>query len=108
LKNSSVIFSFSFLIYRDGTISLEELANFIFPEGGMSLTDAKKDPLAYEPGIIYDVARKVSFFCFLLKSYSNRNYSQALMQTVSSVAAQGSDDLLLGELANLAKVRETT
>jgi hypothetical protein len=27
------------------------------------------------------------------------------MQTVSSVAAQGSDDLLLGELANLAKVR---
>jgi hypothetical protein len=50
-----------FPLFSDGTISLEELANFIFPEGGMSLTDAKKDPLAYEPGIIYDVARKVPF-----------------------------------------------
>ncbi len=37
----------------DGTISLEELATFIFPE------DFHQDQLEYESGIIYDLTRKV-------------------------------------------------
>ncbi len=38
---------------NDSTISLEELATFIFPE------DFHQELLDYEPGIIYDLARRV-------------------------------------------------
>jgi hypothetical protein len=69
-----------FLFISDGTISIEELANFLFPEDVRQGND-----LEYEPGIIYDLARK------------------ALVRSFSSVAAQGSDDSLLTAFANLAK-----
>jgi hypothetical protein len=74
---------FPFLFSSDGTISLEELANFIFPE---NISDKDSPTFEYEPGIVYDVSRK------------------ALKRLVSSVAAQGLDNMLLQELANLSKV----
>jgi hypothetical protein len=78
-----IVDHFCFLFSSDGTISLEELANFIFPE---NISDKDSPNFEYEPGIVYDVSRK------------------ALKRLVSSVAAQGLDNMLLQQLANLSKV----
>lgn len=65
---------------RDGTVTLEELEEFLFPE--------KSDDAANEIGIVLELTRK------------------NLIRTISSTGAAsvGSDDAILAEFIKLAKV----
>lgn len=65
---------------RDGTVTLEELEEFLFPE--------KSDDAANEIGIVLEMTRK--------------NLIRAISYT--GAASVGSDDAILAEFIKLAKV----
>jgi hypothetical protein len=87
----------SLILFRDGTISLEELANFLFPE-----VSNEEKPLEYEAGIVFEFTRSVRNHFKELLTNSHLFKFQALTKELGQYA--GSEEQLFSEFAKIANV----